>query len=176
MGDVQTPTCVGVNISVILSLIRLEVHQKLQKLLVRITVTHVAWTGTRPHASCGMDGNRPARPRPRAQKHGPHVRCVATPPALPRPGQTTRCPHDPAVPGLRSIPSLVCRHRPPPLEPRPPSPAISGCHGNQGRSVGRSHRKPHLNPPHPQPPPPTQPSRDDHLKPGEIYPSQPSQP
>ena len=141
---------------------------------VRITATRVASIGTRPHASCGIDGDRPARPRPSAQKHGPHVRCVATPPALPRPGQKTGCPHDPADPRLRSIPSLVRRHRPPPLEPRHPSPAIPGCHGNQGRSVGRSDPKPHPNPSHPQPPTPIQPSRHDQLKPGENSRSHPS--
>ena len=131
--------------------------------------------------TCGVDGNPPARlvwhGREPARtttstrtNYGPHVRCMPTPPALPRPGKPTRCPHDQAVPGLRSIPSLVCRHRPPPLEPRPPSPAFSGCHGNQSRSVGQTHRKPHPNPPHRKPPTPTQPFRDDQLKSGENLP------
>ena len=125
-----------------------------------------------PHASCGMDRNPPARPRPGAQSHSPHVRCVANPPT--RPGQTTTLPARPSRPGLLSIPSPDCRHRLPPLDPLPPSPAFSGCHGNQGRSVGRSDPKPHPNPSHPQPPTPIQPSRHDQLKPGENSRSRPS--
>jgi len=57
-----------------------------------------------------------------------------------RPGQTPALPAQPSRPGLLSIPSPNCRHRLPPLDPVPPSPSFSGCHGNQSRSVGPSHR------------------------------------
>ena len=117
---------------------------------VRITTTRPVW-GVVPHASCGMDSNQPARPPPRVQRHDLHVRCVATPPG--RAGQRTQQPARSSRPGLFShLPNPGCRHPLPPSEPLPSSSDFSGCHGNQSRSVGQTHRKPHPNPPHPSPP------------------------